>query len=515
MLIANRGEIAVRVIRACKELGVTAAAIYSDVDALSLHVFLADEAYRIGPEQPEQSYLNAEKIVELAARIGAEAIHPGYGFLSQNPEFVRLCEKNGIVFIGPPAEVHELAGNKIGARNRAKEIGIKILEASPPLDSVESAVEWAEKIGFPVIVKPVGGGGGIGMQVCRNAKQLEEAFLTASKLAQAAFAKGEVFLEKYIPKARHIEVQILADQHGNVIHLGERECTIQRRFQKVLEEAPSPALTERDDLREELFEAAVKYAEHVGYVNAGTVEFLYSPVEEEFYFLELNSRIQVEHPVTESITHVDIVKEQIRIACGEELRYAQEDIEFVGHAMELRIYAEDPLNGFKPCPSTITTYIEPKGIGVRVESSVYAGYTMPSLYDPLIAKLVVWGNDRQEAIVRAKRALDEFIIGGVKTNKSLFKAILEDEAFVRGELSTTFIRDRGIIKKVEKIESVKREKQIPLLESTLEQVKVEVDGRIATVTWLRPLKARDIVEEAAKKRKVNTWVLTGRMEAMR
>lgn len=447
VLVANRGEIAVRVIRACKELGIKTVSVYSEADSSAKFVFHADEAYPLGPSQAKDSYLNMEKIIQIAKQAGADAIHPGYGFLAQNPKFVKMCEESGIIFIGPPAKAQELLGDKIGARRTMSREGIPIVPGS--LDVIQDdreALRVAEDMGFPVIVKPAGGGGGIGMQVCWNKEDLAEAVKRAQALAASAFARQEVYVEKYLVKPRHIEVQILADSKGGVVHLGERECSVQRRHQKLIEEAPSPVMDE--ELRKEMGEAAIKVARVAGYVNAGTVEFLFTESDRAFYFLEVNSRIQVEHPVTELVTGVDIVKEQIHIASGEPLRLKQEDITWNGHAIECRINAEDPANNFLPSSGLITSYVEPGGPGVRVDSGVYAGYNVPAFYDPLIAKLLAWGRNRAESIERMKRALEEFIIDGIKTNIPFHKVVLSDEEFMKGNVNTEFISERNIMSKV-------------------------------------------------------------------
>ena len=450
ILIANRGEIAVRVIRTCREMGIKTVAIYSGADRNSLHVLMADEAYYVGPAPATQSYLNIERILRIAKQAEVEAIHPGYGFLSQNPEFARRCEEEGIVFIGPPAKVHLFSGDKLNAKFFLKDRGIPVIPGSrKPLKSASEALELAEKIGYPVMLKPRFGGGGIGMRICHSPQELEEAFNLSLKLASAAFKSAELYIERYYPRARHIEVQILADRHGNILHLFERECSIQRRFQKLIEEAPSPAIN--DELREKVTSLAVRIAEIVGYINAGTVEFLYVPEEGSFLFMEINSRIQVEHPVTEMITGIDIVKEQLKIAAGECLEYDQEEISVRGHAIEARIYAEDPYSGFTPSPGIITEYIPPRGIGIRVDDSVYPGAEIPPYYDPLIAKLIAWGRNRAESLARLRRALREFVIKGVKTNIPLHLALLEDSGFLSGDYYTKYLEEKVMPRGIPKI----------------------------------------------------------------
>jgi len=449
VLIANRGEIALRAIRACKEMGISTVAVHSEADANAKFVYYADEAHLIGPGPAAQSYLKMDKIIEVAKKTGAEGIHPGYGFLAQNAKFVRMCDEAGIEFIGPKATAQELLGDKLGARRSMKKAGIPIVPGA--LDAVQDdkdALQVAEEAGYPVMVKPAGGGGGIGMQVCRSKDDLLEAIKKAQRLAASAFSRPEVYIEKYIEKPRHIEIQILADKKGDCIYLGERECSIQRRHQKLIEEAPSPVMYEDPGLRKRMGETAVKVAKVAGYESAGTCEFLYSDKERAFYFLEVNSRLQVEHPVTEMVTGIDIVKEQYKIASGDRLSFKQEDIRISGHAMECRINAEDPLNNFVPSIGLITTYIEPGGPGIRVDSGVYAGYTIPPFYDSLVAKLLTWGNDRPECIARMKRALGEFVIEGCQTVIPFHKVMMDDEEFRKGRINTEFITDRNILEKV-------------------------------------------------------------------
>ena len=446
ILIANRGEIAVRVIRAARELGIKTVSMYSEADKDSMHRYLADEAYLLKGYEARETYLNIEKIISIAKKSGADAIHPGYGFLSQNPAFVRRVEEEGIIFIGPPARVHEFAGNKVGARKALHEKGFPVVPGSfEPLREAEEAVEVAEEIGYPVILKPVLGGGGVGMKICLDERDLLENFNLLQKLAISAFGSEEMYIEKYYEPVRHIEVQVLGDLKGNVIHLFERECSIQRRFQKIVEEAPSPALDE--EKREAITRTAVGIAKAIGYSSAGTVEFIYIPSEEKFYFIELNSRIQVEHPVTEMITGIDIVKEQIVIAENGEISIDQDEIFLRGHAFEARIYAEDPSKNFAPAPGRIVSFIPPYGIGVRVDTACYPGCEIPPFYDPMIAKLIVWGRYREEALRRMLGALDEFTIIGVPTNIPLHKVIFEDKDFKAGNYDTKFIERKGLIEK--------------------------------------------------------------------
>ncbi|MEM1671047.1 MAG: acetyl-CoA carboxylase biotin carboxylase subunit [Archaeoglobaceae archaeon] len=443
ILVANRGEIAIRVMRTCRELGIKSVAIYSSADENALHRYYADEAYYVGKSDPKDSYLNIERILEIAKKAGAEAIHPGYGFVSENPMFSKRCEEEGIVFIGPPPKVLEISGSKVEARKRMKSARIPIVPGSPALKSIDQAYKWAEKIGYPVAVKASGGGGGIGISVAWNEKELELAFAKSRTFGEKYFRDPTVYLEKWLVRPRHIEVQVLADKKTNVIYLGERECSVQRRNQKVIEETPSPALDE--ELREQIGRYAVRGAKSIGYQNAGTFEFLYE--NGKFYFLEINARLQVEHTITEIVTGIDIVREQIKIAYGEDLSYGQEDIDPRGHAMELRIYAEDPIN-FLPSGGRIEFYRSPGGYGVRLDSAVSIGSAIPEDYDPMISKLTVFGRDRAEVIARGKRALIEYIILGVTTNIPLHLAILSDEEFEKGNIHTKFLEERKIPEKV-------------------------------------------------------------------
>ncbi|HUK81665.1 MAG TPA: acetyl-CoA carboxylase biotin carboxylase subunit [Verrucomicrobiae bacterium] len=437
ILIANRGEIAVRIIRACKELGIRTLAVYSEADADSLHVQLADEAICIGKAPSAESYLKIDRIISAAEVGDVEAIHPGYGFLAENAHFAEVCENCNIKFIGPPSSAIRAMGDKVAARETARKAGVSIVPGSDgPIDKESDALKVARKIGYPVIIKAAGGGGGRGMRIAHNDPSLVKAFHTARSEAERAFANASVYLEKYIENPRHIEFQILADRKGKVLHLGERDCSLQRRHQKLLEESPSPALT--NDLRKKMGKAAIKVAESVGYINAGTIEMLLD-ASGDFYFIEMNTRIQVEHPVTEEVTGIDIVKEQIRIAAGEELGYDQKAIEPLKHAIECRINAEDPFNNFQSCPGRIEFLITPGGHGVRVDTHVYAGYTISSHYDSMIAKLICYGRDRRTAMDRMARALDEFLIRGIKTTIPLHKLILKDPNFRRGRYSTAFI----------------------------------------------------------------------------
>jgi acetyl-CoA carboxylase, biotin carboxylase subunit len=436
VLIANRGEIAVRIIRACKELGIKTVAVYSQADIHSLHVKLADESVCIGPAASAQSYLNINAIISAAELTDAEAIHPGYGFLSENAKFAEVCEKCGITFIGPTAESMRIMGDKISARQAVIKQGVPILPGTKEgVSSVEEAVKVAKEIGFPVIIKATAGGGGRGMKIVHSQAALPNAFATARAEAQSGFGNPEVYIERYCEKPRHVEIQILGDKHGNVIHLGERDCSIQRRHQKLIEEAPSTVVT--PEIRKAMGDAAVRAAAAVGYNSAGTVEFLVDK-QNKFYFMEMNTRIQVEHPVTEMITGVDLVREQIRSAAGIPLRFKQEDIQIRGHAIECRINAEDSFK-FTPCPGKITAYHPPGGFGVRVDSFVYDQYTVVPNYDSLIGKLIVHADTREEAIKRMARALDEFRIEGIKTTIFFHKRIMAHKDFIDGDIDTSFL----------------------------------------------------------------------------
>ncbi len=436
ILIANRGEIALRVIRACKELGIKTVAVYSTADKDSLHVKLADESVCIGPPQSLQSYLNVNAIISAAELTDAEAIHPGYGFLAENTAFAEICENCGITFIGPSSETMRMMGDKISARQAMIKVGIPILPGTKEgVKDAEEAIKIVKKIGFPVIIKATAGGGGRGMKIVHSPATLPNAFATARAEALAGFGNPEVYIEKYCENPRHVEIQILADKHGNVVHLGERDCSIQRRHQKLIEEAPSSAIT--PELRKEMGEAAVRAAKAVGYNSVGTMEFLVDR-DNNYYFMEMNTRVQVEHPVTEMVTGVDIIREQIRSAAGLKLRYKQADIKIKGHAIECRINAEDPRT-FTPCPGKITAYHTPGGLGVRVDSFVYDQYTVLPHYDSLVAKLIVHAETRQDAINRMTRALDEYIIEGIKTTIPFHKRIMANKDFIEGNIDTGFL----------------------------------------------------------------------------
>jgi pyruvate carboxylase subunit A len=435
VLVANRGEIALRVIRGCRDLGIATVAVHSEADRTAAFVLLADEAVEIGPAPAAQSYLRADAIIAAARSTGAEAIHPGYGFLSENQDFARACADAGIIFVGPGADAMAAMGEKVPARQRMRDSGVPIVPGSDALDDVDSAVAAATEVGYPVLIKASAGGGGIGMRVARDEQELRVALPAAQSTAERAFGNPTVFLERYVDSPRHIEIQVLADNHGHVVHLGERECSIQRRHQKILEESPSPVIDAATRAR--MGEAAIAAARAVGYVNAGTVEFIYS--RGEFFFLEMNTRLQVEHPVTELVYGVDLVVEQLRIAAGEELRLRQEDLVPSGHAIECRVNAERYAKNFMPSPGQVTGYHEPSGPGVRVDSSLVAPGMVSPHYDPLIAKLICWGQTREMATARMRRALMEYAITGISTNIDYHLAIVEDPDFVSGAYTTQFI----------------------------------------------------------------------------
>lgn len=438
ILIANRGEIACRVIRACRELGIPTVAVYSEPDRHSLHVRMADEAVLIGPAASSESYLRGDRIIEHSLRLGVDAIHPGYGFLSENAGFSRMVEHAGMTFIGPPPGVMELMGGKISARKVAIEAGVPVVPgATEPVSSPSEAIETAREIGFPVMLKASAGGGGKGMRLVMSESEFQSALETAQSEALASFGDSSVYIEKAVLKPRHIEIQVFSDRHGNHVHLGERECSIQRRHQKVIEECPSPINSE--ELRIEMGEAAVKVARAVDYVGAGTVEFLVSDVDRSFYFLEMNTRLQVEHPVTEMVTGIDLVREQLSVAAGRTLSFRQEDVSWNGHAIECRIYAEDPSQNFMPSPGRITRLRVPQGSGIRDDGGVYEGAEVSIHYDPMISKFATFGATRVEAIERMRRALQEYHVGGIKTTIPFFREVMEDEVFLSGNLDTAFI----------------------------------------------------------------------------
>jgi len=439
ILIANRGEIAVRVIRACRDLGIRSAAVFSDADRGALHVRLADEAYHIGPPPSSESYLVIDNIIEVAKKAGAEAIHPGYGFLAENARFAGACKDAGIVFIGPPPEAIEMMGDKMAARKAMMAASVPIVPGTEmAVEEEQQAIDIAGKIGFPILIKAAAGGGGKGMRIVADESEIKSGVRGARSEAKSAFGDDRIYIEKYLARPRHIEIQIIADTHGKCVYLGERECSIQRRHQKVIEEAPSPLVEEV--MRKRMGEAAVAAARAAGYVNAGTVEFL-ADQDRNFYFLEMNTRLQVEHPVTELITGIDLAVEQIRVASGEELSFGQDDIKIRGHAFECRIYAEDPSSGFLPSTGLLKSYQEPAGPGIRVDSGVYEGAEISVFYDPMISKLLSYGKDRKQAIERMLRGLAEYRISGVETNIEFHKDILVHPEFAAGNLSTHFINE--------------------------------------------------------------------------
>ena len=437
ILIANRGEIAVRIIRACRELGIRTVAVYSEIDKNSLHKELADEAVCIGPAPSKKSYLNVKAIIEAACLTGCDGIHPGYGFLSENSSFAKMCDEIGIKFIGPTHKMIELMGNKSKAKETMKNAGVPVVPGSDGLvDNVLEAIKVALRIGYPVILKASSGGGGKGIRIAYNEKELVKFYDLVRQEAKISFNDDSIYIEKFIENPRHIEVQVMADEHGNVIHLGERDCTVQRNNQKMLEETPSGVIT--DKLRQKMGKITVNALKEIGYSNVGTIEYLLDK-NKDFYFMEMNTRVQVEHPITETITGVDIIKEQLRIASGEKLQYKQDDIKFTGHSLEARINAENPYKNFMPCPGEIKELHIPGGNGVRIDTAIYPGYKIPPTYDSMIAKVIVHGKDRNESITKMKSALGEFVIDGISTNIDFLYKILEDEDFISNNYDTSFI----------------------------------------------------------------------------
>ena len=438
VLVANRGEIAVRIIRACREMGIQTVAVYSEADKDSLHRKLADESVCIGPARSGLSYLNVKNLIEAACQTGADSIHPGYGFLSESSSFAKMCNEIGIKFIGPSSEIIELMGNKSKAKATMKKAGVPVVPGSDGLvNSLEEAKKISKKIKYPVIIKASAGGGGKGIRIAYSEEELIKAYDIVKQEAKISFNDDSIYIEKFVENPRHVEVQILADEHGNVVHLGERDCSIQRRNQKVLEETPSMILN--DKTRKKMFDVTVKAVKEIGYSSAGTIEYLVDK-NLDFYFMEMNTRVQVEHPITEAVSGVDIVKEQLRIAAGETLSISQKDIHFTGHSMECRINAEDPEKNFMPCPGLITGLLIPGGNGIRVDTAVYAGYRVPQTYDSMIGKLIVHGKDRAEAIAKMKSALGEFIVEGINTNTDFLYKILDNENFKTNNYDTSFIK---------------------------------------------------------------------------
>ncbi|MEH7388600.1 acetyl-CoA carboxylase biotin carboxylase subunit [Bacillus sp. JJ1521] len=445
ILIANRGEIAVRIIRACKELGIETVAVFSEADRESLHVQLADEAYCIGPKSSKDSYLNFTNIISVAKLTESEGIHPGYGFLAENADFAELCREVNLTFIGPSPEAINKMGTKDVARETMREAGVPIVPGSKGIiKDADEAIALANDMGYPVIIKATAGGGGKGIRVAKDEEELIKGINITQQEAATAFGNPGVYIEKYIQDFRHVEIQVLADNHGNVIHLGERDCSIQRRLQKLVEETPSPALNETT--RQKMGEAAVKAAQAVDYSGAGTIEFIYDHINDKFYFMEMNTRIQVEHPVTEMVTGVDLIKEMIRVASGEKLSLAQSDVTFNGWAIECRINAENPAKNFMPSPGKIDMYLPPGGFGVRIDSAAYPGYSIPPYYDSMIAKLITYGATREEAIARMKRALSEFVIEGVHTTIPFHLKLMNHEQFVGGDFNTKFLELYEVMK---------------------------------------------------------------------
>ncbi len=497
ILIANRGEIALRIMRTCREMGIATVAIYSDVDKNALHTRYADEAYHVGPSPSLQSYLNVDKIIEISKETEAEAIHPGYGFLAENSEFAFKCEENNIIFIGPDFWAMAKAGDKIASRNFVKKEGIPITPGSDGAVEDDDALEIAKEIGFPVILKSSAGGGGISMGVVEKKEDLLKNLEFARSSSLSAFGNPNIFIEKYLIKPRHIEFQILADRHGNIIHLGERECSIQRRFQKLIEEAPSVVVDEKTRMK--IGERAVQIARLAEYTNAGTIEFLYDG--KEFYFNEVNARLQVEHPVTEMITAIDLVKNQIKIASGETLDYSQKDIQYKGWAMECRINAEDPYNNFLPSPGIISHYKPPGSIGVRIDSGLEVRSEISTYYDPLFAKIIVWGDTRGTVVGRMKRALREMEIEGIETNIPFHLKVLEDKSFKMGDIDTTFITRKRIIDKLRK---------------EGEKHKIEMTRTAAVVSAAITMSEKGITnylnfnKKANKLQPVSKWKMAGR-----
>ena len=446
ILIANRGEIAVRIIRACKEMNIKTVAVYSEIDKDAMHTRLADETVCIGPANSGKSYLNFKNIIEAANITGADSIHPGFGFLSENSQFAKICEESNIKFIGPSYKVIELMGNKSNAKELMKSAGVPVVPGSDgSVRGIKDAIYIAKKIGYPVILKAAAGGGGKGIRVANNQEELESNYNLVKQEAKLSFNDDEIYIEKFIKNPRHVEIQVLADEYGNVVHLGERDCTVQRKHQKVIEETPSTAIDEK--LRNKMGEAAIKAVKASGYTSCGTVEFLVDS-DKNFYFMEMNTRIQVEHPITEERTGIDIVKEQIKIAAGEKLKLKQKDIEFRGCSIECRINAENPSKYFMPCPGTITGLNLPGGNGIRIDTAIYEGYTIPPTYDSMIAKIIVHGANRNEAISKMKRALEETVIEGVDTNIDFLFQIIKNHNFIRGDFDTSFIENEILKKEV-------------------------------------------------------------------
>lgn len=503
VLIANRGEIAVRILRACRELGIKSVAVFSKVDRKSLHVRLADEAYPIGPAPSRESYLRIDKLMDVARGAGCDAVHPGYGFLAENPALPRACKEAGITFIGPPAEAMEALGSKTAGRQLARRVEVPTVPGTNDPTEKSQARALAQSMGYPVLLKAVAGGGGKGMRLVHSDGEFESAFRDAASEAMNAFGDDRLYLEKYLERPRHIEIQILADAHGRVVSLGERECSIQRRHQKVIEEAPSPVAT--PELRRKMSEAAVRLARAGGYVNAGTMEFLVDQ-SLNFYFLEVNTRLQVEHPVTEQVTGLDMVKLQIAIAAGHRLPFAWEAITPRGHAMEVRLYAEDPENNFFPSPGKILSRHIPGGAGIRLDEGVYEGWTVPNDYDPLLSKLIAWGNSREETVARLRRALDEYTITGIRTNAGLFRRILEEPEFLRGEIHTRWLDE--LLRRPRAASSVSQADQDAVSN------QAGYAAAIAAAIWQAKQNAAQAPASTPEGETVSRWKLEGRREQL-
>jgi acetyl-CoA carboxylase biotin carboxylase subunit len=507
ILIANRGEIAVRIIRACRELGIRSVAVFSEVDRKSLHVRLADEACGIGPAPSRESYLRIDKLIDVARRAGCDAVHPGYGFLAENPALPRACADAGLAFIGPPAEAMESLGSKTAGRQLARRADVPTVPGThDPIEKIPEAQALAQSMGYPVLLKAVAGGGGKGMRLVYSDAEFESAFRDAASEAKNAFGDDRLYLEKYLERPRHIEIQIFADAHGRVVSLGERECSIQRRHQKVVEEAPSPIVT--PDLRKKMSEAAVRLARAGGYVNAGTVEFLVDS-DLNFYFLEANTRLQVEHPVTEQVTGLDLVKLQIAIAAGHRLPFAWESVTPRGHAMEVRLYAEDPDNSFLPSPGRILSLRVPSGPAIRLDEGVYEGWTVPNDYDPLLSKLVAWGNSREEAIARLRRALDEYSITGIRTNAGLFRRILSEPEFLCGEIHTQWLDE--LLRRPRSAEAGSGNADSD--EEPHTQASCDA-AAIAAAVWQAKQSATQASDASASSETASRWKLEGRRELL-
>src|SRR5579859_2430656 len=508
VLIANRGEIAVRIIRACRDLGLSSVAVYSDADRGALHVSMADEAYHIGPAVAAQSYLHIPTLIEVARRSGAQAVHPVYGFLAENAAFVEACREAGLIFVGPSAEAQLAMGEKTAARRTAQAAGVPIVPgAMSDVEDDTRAAEIAEDLGYPILLKAAAGGGGKGIRFVRDPKDLLPSLRTARSEAQSAFGDGRVYLEKAIAPARHIEVQFIADSHGNVVHLGERECSIQRRHQKLIEESPSPIVDA--ELRQQMTSSAINLIRSINYVNAGTAEFLLG-ADHSFYFLEINARIQVEHPVTECCTGIDLVQEQFRVAAGLPLSFTQEQVVFRGAAIECRISAEDPENRFLPATGTVQALQEPSGPGVRVDSSLYAGLQVPLFYDPLLSKLIVWGKDRPQAIARMRRALSEYHILGVRTTLPFARWLMQHPRFIEGDFSTDFVAEEWDTRNVNASNLVAMENETTLSPSQI----AALVGSLLTNEHreIEKLRRQPMVEESEA---ANRWRHAGRREALR